>query len=99
MKVIIRWERAALGDLVFLSLCETPAAIKDFRMFTALVAILERLVEGGVANQPADELGSILDQVRIGLLSYRLWQEPGRATIAWGEESIPLIARPPKYLN
>jgi hypothetical protein len=99
MKVIIRWERATLGDLVFLSLCETPAAIKDFRMFTALVAILERLVEGGVANQPADELGSILDQVRIGLLSYQLWREPSRAAMAWGKASMPLVARPPKHLN
>lgn len=99
MKVIIRWERATLGDLVFLSLCETPAAIKDFRMFTALIVILERLVEGGVANQPADELGCILDQVRIGLLSYQLWREPGRAATVWGEASIPLIATPPKYLN
>lgn len=99
MKVNIRWERATLGDLIFLSLCDTPAAIKDFRMFTALVVILERLVDGGVANQPADELTAILDQVRIGLLSYTLWQEPGRVKITWGEASMPLIARPPRHLN
>jgi hypothetical protein len=99
MSVIIRWERATLGDLAFLALCEAPTAMTDFRIFTALITVLERLVEGGVAHRPIDELAAILDEVQRGLLNYTLWREPRRADVAWGAGSVRHFARPPKNLN
>jgi len=99
MNILIRWERATLGDLAFLALCEAPTAIHDFRVFTSLVAVLDRLVEGGVAHRSIEDLTTILDEVQRGLLNYTLWRDPRRANVAWGVHSMPHIATPPKNLN
>ncbi len=99
MSVIIHWERATLGDLAFLALCESPTTATDFRIFTALISVLDRLVEGGVAYRPIEDLAMILDEVQRGLLNYALWREPRRANVAWGPGSIRHFARPPKNLN
>jgi len=99
MNVHIRWEFATLGDLAFLALCESASITKDRQTFASVVCILDRLVDGGVAQRSIDELPDILDQVQRGLLHYVLWRDPKRAAVAWGAESMELIPRPPRNLN